>query len=295
MGEITCPRCGSVFTSPVDPPSCPHCGLDCGTVTARARIESPQYGRFAFVVAWCAVSVPPFLFQVDWKYWGCAAVLLLLGLGWAYLSQKTRVEFRDSALTLNVHAPKVDAADPAPSSLRAPETPRQWKALTALAPPHQVHWPSSAKLSFLLLVIACFTMSGILWHVVQNRQSAIHAIYLRPAILLQLLFLVVLTIAILVSLRREFAARTILRDGEVTIGYWNEGFYQYWTRSGERFGRTAGIAAPEDALTDSGLVPVFYLPLRISPESLRRLSDSREECRSAGLYGWRKSRRLCCP
>lgn len=103
-------------------------------------------------------------------------------------------------------------------------------------------------------------MSGILWHVVQNRQSAIHAIYLRPAILLQLLFLVVLTIAILVSLRREFAARTILRDGEVTIGYWNEGFYQYWTRSGERFGRTAGIAAPEDALTDSGLVPVFYLP-----------------------------------
>lgn len=259
MFEITCPRCGAVFTSSVQSRPCPHCGLECGTVAAKLRIKSPQYGRFAFIVAWCAVGIPPFLFQVHWKYWACAALLVVLGLGWAYLSQKTRVEFHDSALTLNCYMPKIDALDPAPSSLRAPETPRQWKALTVLPPPRQVYWPSSAKLSLLFLVIACFSIGESLLHFAQNH-SLIHAIYARPAIGLQLLYLFVSMIAMLVSLKRELGATTILRDGDVTIGYWNDGAYQFWTRAGERFRRSAGIAASEDALTDSGLVPVFYLP-----------------------------------
>ena len=212
------------------------------------------------MVAWCALGVPPFLFQVDWKYWACAALLLVLGLVWAYLSQKTRVEFHDSALALNVYTPKTDGAGLAPSTLRAPETPRQWKALAALPPPRQVHWPSSAKLSLLLLVIACFSIGESLLRFAHNHQSLFHAIYSRPAIVLQLLYLVVSMIAILVSLKRELGARTILRDGDVTIGYWNDGAYQFWTRSGQRFGRAASIVEPDDALTDVGLVPVFYLP-----------------------------------
>lgn len=260
MVERTCPRCGSVFTSSDEDCSCPHCGLECGTVAAKLRIKSPQYGRFAFIVVWCALGVPPFLFQVDWKYWACAALLLVLGLGWAYLSQKTRVEFHDSALTLNSYTPKIDTADPATSSLRAPETPRQWRALIALPPPRQVYWPSSAKLSLLFLVIVCFSIGESLLHFAHNRQSLFHAIYSRPTIVLQLIYLIVSMIAMLVSLKRELGGTTILRDGDVTIGYWNDGAYQFWTRAGERFRRTAGIAAPEDALTDSGLVPVFYLP-----------------------------------
>lgn len=258
--EIYCPRCGSVFTSPVDSPPCPHCGLECGTITTKLRIKSPRYGRLAFVVAWFALSVPPFLFQVDWKYWACAALLLVLGLGWAYLLQRVRVEYHDSALALSAGARNIKAAVPAPPTLRAPETPRQWKALTALPPPRQVYWPSSAKLSLLLLVIACLSIGASLLDFARDHQSLIHAIYSRPAIGLRLLYLVASMIAMLVSLRRELAAVTILRDGEVTIGYWNEGTYQFWTRAGECFRRVAGITAPEDALTDSGLVPVFYLP-----------------------------------
>ena len=260
MAELNCPRCGSVFTSQVDSPPCPHCGLECGTVTTKLRIKSPRYGRLAFVVGWFALSVPPFLFQVDWKYWGIAALLLVLGLGWAYLLQRTRVEYHDSVLALSADTRKIDAAVPAPPMLRAPETPRQWKALTELPPPRQVYWPSSAKLSLLLLVIACLFIGESLLGFARDHQSLIHTIYSRPAIGLQLVYLVVSMIAILVSLRRELAAVTILRDGEVTIGYWNEGAYQFSTRGGERFRHVAGIAAAEDALTDSGLVPVFYLP-----------------------------------
>jgi hypothetical protein len=260
MAEITCPRCGSVFTSSVELPPCPHCGLQCGTVAAKLRIKSPKFGRFAFVVAWCAVSVPPFLFQVDWKYWACATLLLVLGLGWAYLSRKTRVEFHDSALALSGYTPKIGATDPAPSLLRAPETPRQWKALTALPPPRQLYWPSSARLNLSLLVIACFSIGGSLLRFAHNHQSLLHAIYLRPGLGLKLLYLVVSMIAMLVFLKRELGARTILRDGDVTIGYWNDGAYQFWTRSGQRFSRAAKIGEPHDALTDAGLVPVFYLP-----------------------------------
>jgi hypothetical protein len=214
----------------------------------------------AFVVGWFAVSVPPFLFQVNWKYWACAALLLVLGLGWAYLLRRTRVEYHDSALALSAGARNIKTAVPAPPSLRAPETPRQWKALTALPSPRQVYWPSSAKLSLLLLVIACLFIGDTLWGFARHHPPLIHAIYSRPAMGLELVYLVASMIAILISLRRELAAVTILRDGEVTIGYWNEGAYQFWTRAGERFRCVAGIAAPEDALTDSGLVPVFYLP-----------------------------------
>lgn len=260
MAELNCPRCGSVFTSPVDSPPCPHCGLECGTVTTKLRIKSPKYGRLAFVVAWFALSVPPFLFQVDWKYWACAALLLALGLGWAYLLQRTRVEYHDSALALSADAGKIYAAAPTAPALRAPETPRQWKALTALPRPRQVYWPSSAKLSLLLLVIACLFISESLLGFARHHPPLIHAIYSHPAMGLEVLYLVASMIAMLVSLRRELAAVTILRDGEVTIGYWNEGAYQFWTRAGERFRRVAGITAPEDAVTDSGLVPVFYLP-----------------------------------
>lgn len=259
MGEINCPRCGSVFKSPLDLPLCPHCGLECGTVTARLRIKSPQFGRFAFVAACCFLSVPPFLFQVDWKYWACAAVLLALGLGWAYLSQKTRVEFYDSALALNAYAPNIDAAGSSAPSLRAPETPRQWKALTALPPPRRLYWPPYAKLSLVLLVIACFAIGESLFRFAHDNRSFFRAFYSRPAVGLQLLCLVVSMIVILLSLKRELSATTILRDGDVAIGFWNEGAYQFWTRAGECFRRNASILAPEGALTDSGLVPVFYL------------------------------------
>jgi hypothetical protein len=209
---------------------------------------------------WFAVSVPPFLFQVNWKYWACAALLLVLGLSWAYLLQRTRVEYHDSALALSADARNIKTAVPAPPSLRAPQTPRQWKALTAVPPPRQVYWPSSAKLSLLLMMIACLFIGDSLLGFARHHPPLIHAIYSRPAMGLELVYLVASMIAILISLRRELAAVTILRDGEVTIGYWNEGAYQFWTRAGERFRCVAGIAAPEDALTDSGLVPVFYLP-----------------------------------
>lgn len=103
-------------------------------------------------------------------------------------------------------------------------------------------------------------MGEWLLHLAQNHRALVHTIYARPAIWLHLLYMVITAIMMVVALGRELAAWTILRDGEVTIGYWNEGAYQYWTRGGERFRRVASMAAPEDALTDAGLVPVFYLP-----------------------------------
>jgi hypothetical protein len=261
MAEQNCPRCGSVFTSPVNPPTCPHCGLDCGTVTAKLRIKSPRFVRIAFLLTWCAVIVPTFFAKLDWRYWAVASLLLALGLAWAYFLQKTRVEYQDSALALDACTTKIDPAPPPSLSWRPPEAPRQWKTLIALPTPREVYWPSDAKLDLLLLLIVWALSGETLARFALNHHPAFgHAISSSYAEWLLLLYLIIATITAIVPVRREFAARMILRDGDVAIGYWNEGAYQFWTRAGERFRRVAGITAPEDALTDSGLVPVFYLP-----------------------------------
>lgn len=261
MAEQSCPRCGSVFTSPVNPPTCPHCGLDCGTVTAKLRIKSPRFVRIAFLLTWCAVIVPTFFAKLDWRYWAVASLLLALGLAWAYFLQKTRVEYQDSALALDACTTKIDPAPPPSLSWRPPEAPRQWKTLIALPTPREVYWPSDAKLDLLLLLIVWALSGETLARFALNHHPAFgHAISSSYAEWLLLLYLIIATITAIAAVRREFAARMILRDGDVAIGYWNEGAYQFWMRAGERFRRVAGITAPEDAVTDSGLVPVFYLP-----------------------------------
>lgn len=211
----------------------------------------------AFLLAWCAVIVPTFFARLDWRYWAVASLLLALGLAWAYFSQKTRVEYQDSALILNTYANKIDPAAP-PPSWRQPETPRRWKTLIGLPAPREVYWPFDAKLDLLLLLIVCGLSGESIARLGLKHHPAFGHATSRYAEWLLLLYLIISTITVIVAVRREFVARTILRDGEVTIRYWNEGAFQYWTRAGERFRHVAGIAAPVDALTDSGLVPVFY-------------------------------------
>jgi hypothetical protein len=59
---------------------------------------------------------------------------------------------------------------------------------------------------------------------------------------------------------KEVAARTLRRESEVTIVFWNDHSYRFWTKSGDCFQRTASIDSREDAITDACLAPVFYLP-----------------------------------
>jgi hypothetical protein len=58
----------------------------------------------------------------------------------------------------------------------------------------------------------------------------------------------------------ELKSRKLLRDGEVTMGYWNNGGYQFWTQSGQSFRRLARVVSSDDAIFGIGIVPVFYLP-----------------------------------
>lgn len=62
----------------------------------------------------------------------------------------------------------------------------------------------------------------------------------------------------IVSIRRERAARELLRDGELTVGCSGDGSYQFWTPSGERFEHRGAItSSATDVLTDARVVPVL--------------------------------------
>jgi hypothetical protein len=261
VAEASCPRCGAVFSSTGDVRHCPHCGLNCGTANAKFPVKSPRYFRLAFFFGLWLAAYIPFFVNVKWIYWVIASSLLALGLLWSYVSRQTRSEFHDPTAPLNVYASQTDAkSNQFPFPLRHPDTPRQWKALISAPRPRAVYLPVGSRLA-LLFTILFGIVGGSLWlGAITHRAIFGRVIHWHGYDWLPLFYMAFWIIASPVVIWKEAAARPLLREGEVTIGFLNDGIYRFWTKSGEYFQRATSIGSLEDAITDAGLVPVFYLP-----------------------------------
>jgi hypothetical protein len=260
--EASCPRCGAVFTPAGDVQNCPHCGLDCGTATAQFRLNSPRYIRRALFFGLSAAVYLPIFVGMKWIYWAIAASLLVLGLLWAFISRKTRLEYHDPTAPLNVYASRADAKSEQSSlPLRHPETPRKWKALISAPRPREVYLPFGSKVGLLFAILVWIVGCGPLWFsVITHRALFGRVVHWHRSDWFALLSMAFWMIWTLTLIRQEVPARTLLREAEVPIGYWNDGSYRFWTKSGESFQRAATIGSLEGETTDTGLVPVFYLP-----------------------------------
>lgn len=203
-------------------------------------------------------------FDVEWKYWVIAVCILILGLCWVFVARRFRREYYDPTAGLNIYSKKVTRNGVAGQTIVAPtqrpETPRIWKALVSTSRPREVYLPSGAKFSLLLGVLCvCLVGTGLLWAVITHRGAFAHGVDWRrgwaPS-----LNLLGIALGSLFMIWREAVARKLLRDGEVTVGYWNERAYEFWTQSGQRFKHASSVVPSSDAVTGIGLVPVFYFP-----------------------------------
>jgi hypothetical protein len=202
------------------------------------------------------------LFDVEWKYWAIAGFVIAVGLCWVFVARKFRQEYGDPTAKLNVFAEHVSEArnQTTPISVQMPETPRKWKPLISMHRPREVYLPTGAKVSVLLSGL--FAASAIVlfaWGFANHRGPfSRHMDWHRAWA--PLLNLLALTLGSLFMFWREAVSRKLLRDGEFTIGYWNEGAYEFWTQSGQRFRRNSSSISSNDTIAGIGLVPVFYLP-----------------------------------
>lgn len=155
----------------------------------------------------------------------------------------------------------------APVSPARPETPAQWKPLISLPRPRKVYLPFGARI---WAIVTAFFFAGAI-HKVRDRLLHLTSHYNAIAHdLFPAAFLALGAWGGIGFLRREFLARSLLRDGEVTVGFVTglvrravEGSnvsYQFWTRTGERFEHEGHFVSNKPVYSKKELVPVFYMP-----------------------------------
>jgi hypothetical protein len=136
--------------------------------------------------------------------------------------------------------------------------------------PREVYWPKAAKLRILLEAAANVTFLIVLVFVARRHGWAFVRQYsLDPGDLVMLIPIALWIYLLPGRIRQELTARTLLREGEVTIGClttWvsrDHPFrvsYQFWTQTGERFERDGILLTGYDPSEGTDRVPVFYLP-----------------------------------
>jgi hypothetical protein len=262
MPETICPQCGAVATTNGDFRICPHCGHDFSKTFPKIPLVSVYWLPPGLIFVAGSAPLLSAFFQVEWKYWVIAGFVLALGLGWVFVARKFRREYYDPTASLNVYAKERNGRrdEIAPVRARMPETPRIWKPLVSVPRPREVYLPSGAKFAFLFGAFSVFLLGvGLLWASVHHRGAFAHGVNWSRGWAPLFNFLGV-ALGSLFMAWREATSRKLLRDGEVTIGYWNEGAYEFWTQSGQRFRHDSSLVPSSDAITDVGLVPVFYVP-----------------------------------
>ena len=261
MPKIICPRCGAVVRNEGDFRICPHCGRDCARVFTKRFLPSIHYLLPALIYIATLGPTLSILFDVEWKYWAIAGFVIAVGLGWVFVARKFRREYDDPTADLNVFAKHGSEIrnQKAPDAPQMPELPRNWKSLISMHRPREVYLPTGSKIS--VLFSGLFVAASILffaWGFANHRGPfSKHMDWHRGWA--PLLYYIAAVPASLLMIWREVVSRKLLRDGEVTIGYWNEGAYEFWTQSGQRFRRNSVSIPSTDAIFGIGLVPVFYL------------------------------------
>lgn len=193
----------------------------------------------------------------DWRFLAVACLILVGGLCWAGLLGFRRASLGDPIAALNLREPGRRNLNQAGVPVRPPVTPKGWERLIRLTPPRAVDTSRTYTMTVLVLWVLVLVNGEVMWRRFSTRGTTQET---APALVSFMLLYVMLPLWITIaSIRRERAARELLRDGEVTIGCWGDGSYQFWTTSGERFEHRGAItSSATDVLTDAGLVPVFY-------------------------------------
>jgi len=194
-------------------------------------------------------------------------LVLLLG-SWSLFSDWSGRGLHEPITGLNLDEKQVAGEGPYPP--RPPQTPADWLPLFSLPRPRTVFVPLLAKLVMAIEFVAF--VAGIGWgtHIAWQQRPTL----LQWRVLLDSEFLIVLWLAGWTSIgiahiRREFSARALLQNGEVTTGLitnWRSGrhgkhvTYRFWTSTGLRFERQAQVLSSKEVSVDKRFVPVFYLP-----------------------------------
>lgn len=257
MQEIPCPRCGLLLSAHSSTQVCPHCGKEVSVPIAKLRSSFARYWWVVLCMTLFVSSEITTLGPRDWRFFVVAGLIFAGGVLWAYYIRDGRDAFLASVAALNLVQREQLAPSDAEWQVRPPETPRQWEKLLSLPAPRQVYLTKKNSMRLWLVwvstaVICVLTLDNL------SKRGWRHISVLQSAFFLLAYVAVPLWMTIM-SIRREWSARELLRDGEVTIGCWGEKAYHFWTRTGERFEHWGEIiSSDDDVLTDPGLVPVFY-------------------------------------
>lgn len=265
MRENVCPRCTAVAAPAGDFRICPNCGCD-----GVKPFGSVSLATFAYVppILILVASIAPLLsifFDIELKYWLIGACVLVVGVGWTTVARKLRREYDDPTAALNVFAKENDrgqAREQIPAvQPRMPAIPRAWKPLMATPRPRQVYLPLAAKVSLWLgALFVCVVSGGVVWAFTHHRGGFAYGGPSWHRAWAPVFNILGVGLGTFFMIWREASSRRLLREGEATIGYWNEGGYQFWTQSGQRFRHASSIVQHTDAMLGNGLVPVFYSP-----------------------------------
>jgi hypothetical protein len=264
MRENVCPRCTAVAPPVGDFRICPNCGYD--GVKPFSSVSRATFHYIPPLLIFVAGLAPilSIFFNVELKYWLVVAVVLLVGAAWTSVARRFRREYDDPTAALNVYAKKKSDGqsreEMPPISLRMPEPPRIWKPLMETSRPRQVYLPFGAKCSLWSSAIFVPVVSGgLMWASSHHRGAFGHGLNWQRG-WAPLLNLLGIGLGTFLMIWREASSRKLLREGEVTIGYWNEGGYQFWSQSGQRFRHASSIVQSAVAPIGIGLIPVFYSP-----------------------------------
>jgi hypothetical protein len=267
MQEIHCPRCGALYFPSAYVRLCPHCSAGVPTFFSKLWIQARRFAWTLILISLIVAALRPPAWA--WAFAGFLVVLALLASAWSILSQHFRRGAYAPLNLINLY-PRQAPLEVNPVVPRPPPTPREWKHLLSMGRPREVYWPRAARLgiscdaaanvTFLIFLVLLGRRHGWVFvrhHTFDPSELAILIpialwIYLLPGRILQ-----------------ELRARTLLRDGEVTIGclitWVSRGqpyrvSYQFWTQTGERFERDGILMAGYDSSKGTDRIPVFYLP-----------------------------------
>lgn len=265
MKETDCPRCGAVATNPGDIRICPYCGQDCSRNIPRLpRVPIHYLSPTLLFVAGLAPMLS-ILTGVDWKYWAMLAIVFGAGASWVFVARKFRHEYKDATAELARLSGYSDKANRKTNEtdllpMRKPETPRIWNPLISAPQPRDVYLPRAIKFQFAMCGAFTFVLCfGLPWAYANHRGPFAHQFNWQRA-WAPLLNSFGVGLGTFLMFWGELASRKLLRDGEATVGYWNNGGYRFWTQSGQSFRRSASAVSADGAISGVGLVPVFYLP-----------------------------------
>jgi hypothetical protein len=258
MKEISCPRCGVVFAFQKGSRLCPHCGREASRNLAKVRDFFARHSWRILQIILIAGIVVINLGMHDWRVFAGASVILGGGLLWALFLSIGSGGVQDPIAALNLGERERRIPDEVELPVRPPVAPEQWQKLVSLTAPRDVFIGRSYKI-YVFSNCLLMLMNAVLVVWSYRTRVARHGGML-PLAFIVLIYVILPIWFTIVSVRRERAAQDLLRDGEVTIGCWGEGSYQFWTRTGERFEHWGtNISDDSSIMTDSGLVPVFYL------------------------------------